>query len=60
MKFWEALLTELECNRPGVSDAPVSMGTGLSKFCSFVLPPLVPCTISIGAAACSLVKASTL
>ena len=48
------------CNRPGVLDAPVSMGTGPSKFCSFVLPPLVPCTISIGAVSCSLAKALTL
>ena len=48
------------CNWPGVLNAPVSMGTGPNEFCSFVLPPLVPCTISIGAASCSLAQASSL
>src|SRR5216684_7122131 len=50
----------LRCNWPGVSNAPVSTGTGPNNFCSFVLPPLVPCTISFGAASCSLVQVSSL
>jgi len=48
------------CNRPGELDAPVSTGTSLNDFlCSFVLPLSTPCMISIGAASCSLAKAST-
>ncbi len=54
------------CNRPGASgslsdqNAPVSVGTGPKYYCSFVLPPLVPCMISIGAASCSLAQTSPL
>ncbi len=48
------------CNQPGVLNAPVSIGTSPNEFCSFVLPPLVPCMISIGAASCSLAQASSL
>src|SRR5229473_723012 len=41
------------CNRPRASPALVSTGTGHYDVC-FVLPPILSCTISFGAATCSL------
>ncbi len=54
------------CNRPRVSgslydqNTPVSVETSPNSPCSFVLPSLVPCMISIGAASCSLAQTSSL
>ncbi len=42
-----------KCNQPRASPALVSTGTGHYDVC-FVLPPIVLCTISLGAAACCL------
>src|SRR5216684_3619319 len=47
------------CNWPRASPALVSTGTGHYDVC-FVLPSIVPCTISFGAAACSLTHSLSL
>src|SRR5260370_35707789 len=53
-----------QCNRPGESESesnqgtPVSVGTSPNASVSFILPHLVPCMISIGAALCSLAQTS--
>ena len=41
------------CNRPRASPALVRTGTGQYDIC-FVLPSITLCTISLGAAVCSL------
>ncbi len=52
------------CNQPRVLQSSsdchtlVSVGTGPNSIHSFVLPSMVPCMISIGAASCSLAQAS--
>src|SRR5713226_2684435 len=46
------------CNWPRASPALVSTGTGHYDVC-FVLPVIIPCMISFGAAACSLTHPSS-
>ncbi len=58
------VLGDLVCNRPRASQSSsdchtlVSVGTSPSSIHSFVLPLSLPCTISIGAASCSLIHSS--
>ncbi len=63
LEMWHVTEDSL-CHRPRAlgssSDQStlVSVGTGQSSSHSFVLPSIVPCTISIGAASCSLAQTS--